>query len=67
MPGAVRDGMKTETSAWLVTAIAGISSGVIAGAQHEVTTSAIAAIAAVAVVAAGVVSRILPRHADPVS
>lgn len=67
MPGAARDRMTTETLAWLIAAIAGISSGVIAGAQHEVTTSAIIAIAGVAAIATCAVSRILPRPADPVS
>jgi uncharacterized membrane protein YjjP (DUF1212 family) len=59
--------MTTETSAWLVVSVAGISSGVIAGVQQHVTAGAVIAIFAVAAIAAGIVSRILPRHADPVS
>lgn len=58
--------MTTEKTAWLVTSIAGISCGVIAGAQHTVTPSSIIAISAVALVAVGILSRILPRHADHV-
>jgi hypothetical protein len=66
MAGAVRGHMTTETAAWLVASVAGIASGVIAGAQHTVTTSSIVAISAVVVVAVGILSRILPRHADHV-
>lgn len=65
--GAARLGMNTETTAWLVTSVAGISSGVIAGVQHRVTTSSIVAISAVVAVAAGLLSRILPRDADHAS
>jgi hypothetical protein len=56
--------MTTETTAWLVVGIAGISSGVIAGIQQHVTAAPILAICAVAAVAAAIVFRILPRHAD---
>ena len=56
--------MSIETTAWLITSVAGISSGVIAGVQHRVTTSSVVAIAAVVVVATGLVSWILPRDAD---
>ena len=59
--------MNRETTAWLVASVAGISSGVIAGVQHRVTTSSIVAICAVVAVAAGLLSRILPRNADHVS
>jgi len=59
--------MNTETTAWLVASVAGISSGVIAGVQHRVTTSSIVAISAVVAVATGLLSRILPRNADHVS
>jgi len=59
--------MNTETTAWLVASVAGISSGVIAGVQQRVTTSSIVAISAVVAVAAGLLSRILPRNADHVS
>jgi hypothetical protein len=47
MTGAARARMTTETTAWLVARVAGIASGVITGAQHRVTTSAIVAISAV--------------------
>ena len=57
--------MSTKTSAWLVVGVAGISCGVIAGLQQHVTTGAVIAIPAVVAVAAVLVSRILPRHADP--
>jgi hypothetical protein len=56
--------MSIETTAWLITSVAGISSGVIAGVQHRVTASSVVAITAVIVVATGLVSRILPRDAD---
>jgi hypothetical protein len=56
--------MSTETTAWLIASIAGISSGVIAGVSHRVTTSAVVAITAVVVVATGLLSRILPRDPD---
>jgi hypothetical protein len=56
--------MSTETTAWLIASVAGISSGVIAGVQHRVTTSSIIAISAVLAVATGLLSRILPRDAD---
>jgi len=59
--------MNTETTAWLVASVAGISSGVIAGVQHRVTTSSIVAISAVIAVATGLLSRILPGNADHVS
>jgi hypothetical protein len=64
MTGAMREHMNTETTAWLITSVAGISSGVIAGVQHRVTPSAVVAISAVLAVAAGILSRILPRNAD---
>jgi hypothetical protein len=66
MLGALRDRMTAEKTAWLVTGVAGISSGVIAGVQHTVTTTSLLAISAVVVVAVGILSRILPRHADHV-
>jgi hypothetical protein len=53
--------MSTETVAWFIACIAGISSGMIAGVQHRVTASSVVAITAVVTVAAGIVSRILPR------
>jgi hypothetical protein len=56
--------MSIETTAWLITSVAGISSGVIAGMQHRVTTSSVVAITAVVAVAAGLVFRILPRAPD---
>jgi hypothetical protein len=56
--------MSTQTTAWLIASVAGIASGVIAGVQHRVTTSSIVAISAVVAVAAGLLSRILPRSAD---
>jgi hypothetical protein len=56
--------MSIETTAWLVTSVAGISSGVIAGVQHRVTTSSVVAITAVVVVATSLVFRILPRAPD---
>lgn len=56
--------MNTETTAWLITSVAGISSGVIAGVQHRVTTSSVVAITAVLAVATGILCRILPRDAD---
>jgi type III secretory pathway component EscV len=56
--------MSTETTAWFIAMVAGISSGVIAGIQHRVTTSSVVAITAVLAVATGLVSRILPRDAD---
>jgi hypothetical protein len=56
--------MSTETTAWLIASIAGISSGVIAGVQHRVTISSVVAITAVVAVATGILSRILPRDAD---
>jgi hypothetical protein len=56
--------MSIETTAWLITSVAGISSGVIAGLQHRVTTSSVVAITAVVVVATGLVFRILPRATD---
>jgi len=56
--------MTTEITAWLVVSIAGISSGVIAGVQQRVTASAVLAICAVALAAAAIVFRLLPRHAD---
>jgi len=59
--------MNTETTAWLVASVAGISTGVIAGMQHRVTTSSIVAISAVIAVATALLSRILPRDADQVS
>jgi hypothetical protein len=59
--------MSTEMTAWLITSVAGISSGVIAGAQHRVTASSVVAITAVIAVAAGILSRILPRNADHAS
>ena len=65
--GAAGVPMNTETTAWLVASVAGISSGVIAGVQHRVTTSSIVAISAVVAVATGLLSRILPRNADHVS
>jgi len=65
--GAPGGRMNTETTAWLVTSVAGISSGVIVGVQHRVTTSSIVAISAVIAVAATLLSRILPRNADHVS
>jgi hypothetical protein len=66
MPGAVRDRMTVEKTAWLVTSVAAISSGMIAGAQHTVTATSIITISAIIVVAVGILSRILPRHADHV-
>lgn len=57
--------MTTETSAWLVVGVAGTFCGVIAGLQQPVTSAAVIAIFAVVAVAAIIVSRILPRHADP--
>jgi uncharacterized membrane protein YjjP (DUF1212 family) len=57
--------MSTETSAWLVVGVAGTFCGVIAGLQQPVTPAAVIAIFAVVAVAAIIVSRILPRHADP--
>lgn len=56
--------MSTETTAWLITCVAGISSGVIAGIQHRVTAGSVVAITAVVVVATGLLSRILPRDPD---
>jgi hypothetical protein len=56
--------MTTEATAWLITSIAGLSCGVIAGLHHRVTPSSIVAISAVVAVAGGLVSRLLPRHAD---
>jgi hypothetical protein len=64
MPAAARAAMRPETTAWLIVSVAGISSGVIAGIQNQVTATAVIAIAAVVAIAAGVVSRVLPRHAD---
>ena len=58
--------MSTETTAWLIASVAGIASGVIAGVQHRVTTSSIVAISAVVAIAAGLLSRILPRSGDQV-
>ena len=58
--------MSTETCAWLVVGVAGISSGVIAGLQQHVTASAVIAISAVIATAAVIVSRLLPRHAEHV-
>jgi uncharacterized membrane protein YjjP (DUF1212 family) len=57
--------MSTETSAWLVVSVAGTSCGVIAGLQQHVTAGALISISAVVAVAATIISRILPRHADP--
>jgi hypothetical protein len=59
--------MNTETTAWLVASVAGISTGVIAGMQHRVTTSSIVAISTVIAVATVLVSKILPRNADHVA
>jgi len=59
--------MNMETTAWLVASVAGISTGVIAGMQHRVTTSSIVAISAVIAVATALLTRILPRDADQVS
>ena len=56
--------MSTETTAWFIAGIAGLSSGVIAGVQHRVTTSSVVAITAVVAVATGILSRILPRDVD---
>jgi hypothetical protein len=64
MVAAPTDRMSTETRAWLVVSVAGISCGVIAGLPQHVTTGAVIAISAVVAVAAVLVSRILPRHAD---
>jgi hypothetical protein len=55
-----------ESIAWIIAGAAGISIGVIAGLQHEVTANAVVAISAVIAVAVGALSRILPRHADRV-
>ena len=57
--------MSMTLSTWLVVGVAGLFCGVIAGLQEQVTTSAVIAISAVIVVATVIVSRILPRHADP--
>jgi hypothetical protein len=57
--------MTTQARAWLVVGIAGTFCGVIAGLQQRVTPGAVIAISAVAVSAAIIVARILPRHADP--
>jgi len=56
--------MSMETTAWLVVCTAGAASGVIAGIQQRVTTGSVVAITAVVAVAAGIVSRILPRHGE---
>jgi len=66
MAGATPARMSTETTAWLIASVAGIASGVIAGVQHRVTTSSIVAISAVVAIAAGLLSRILPRSGDQV-
>ena len=62
----MRERMNTETTAWFVASVAGISSGVIAGVQHRVTTSSIVAISAVVAVATGILSWLLPRQTDHV-
>jgi hypothetical protein len=55
--------MNTETCAWLVVGVAGISSGVIAGLSQHVTAGAVVAISAVVATAAVIVARLLPRQA----
>jgi len=64
MAAAVNGGMNTEATAWLVVSFAGIACGVIAGVQHHVTLGSVGAIGAIALVATGFVSWILPRSAD---
>ncbi|HEU4732841.1 MAG TPA: hypothetical protein VFT22_33330 [Kofleriaceae bacterium] len=56
--------MNAQMTAWMITSVAGIASGVIAGLQQRVTASSVLAITAVVAVAAGLVSRVLPRDAD---
>jgi hypothetical protein len=58
--------MNSEQLAWLIAGTAGVSSGMIAGFQHRVTAESVMAISAVIAVAVGLVSRLLPRNADPV-
>jgi hypothetical protein len=64
MAAATTGGMNTEATPWLVVGVAGIACGVIAGVQHHVTLGSVAAIGAIAMAATGLVSWILPRHAD---
>jgi hypothetical protein len=58
--------MNSETIAWLITGAAGLSSGVIAGVQHRVTAESVVAISTLIIVAVGLVSRMLPRGAEPI-
>jgi hypothetical protein len=58
--------MNSETIAWLITGASALSSGVIAGVQHRVTAESVLAISTLIVVAIGLVSRVLPRGAEPI-
>jgi hypothetical protein len=49
----------TESTAWVVTCAAGLSVGVILGAQQEVTSGAIAAVTMIGVIALGICGKLL--------
>ena len=62
MRGATSQGVTpayAETTAWIVTSLSGVTSGVILGAEHELTLGAMIAVSAIAGAAVAVCRRLI--------